>query len=43
MVVWLVSGRLDTDGHGDILLWLVAAFLALEGALHARNGWWRAA
>ncbi len=39
IVVWLLSGRLDTDGHGDLILWFVAAFLALEAALHARNGW----
>ena len=39
IVVWLLSGRLPTDGHGDLILWFVAAFLALEAALHARNGW----
>jgi hypothetical protein len=39
IVVWLLSGRLSTDGHGDLILWFVAAFLALEAALHARNGW----
>jgi hypothetical protein len=38
-VVWLLSGRLPTDGHGDLILWFLAAFLGLEAALHARNGW----
>lgn len=39
IVVWLVSGRLPADGHGEAILWFVAAFLLLEGALHARSGW----
>ena len=39
IVVWLLSGRLPTDGNGDLILRFVAAFLGLEAALRARNGW----
>lgn len=42
LVVWLLSGRVVGDAHGEIILWLVAAFLALEAALHART-WLRGA
>jgi hypothetical protein len=37
LVVWLVSGRVRGDTHGEVILWFVAAFLALEAALHART------
>lgn len=37
LVVWLVSGRVTGDGHGEVILWFVAAFLALEAGLHART------
>ena len=37
LVVWLVSGRVRGDTHGEVILWFVAAFLALETALHART------
>jgi hypothetical protein len=37
LVVWLLSGRVTGDGHGEVILWFVAAFLALEAALHART------
>jgi hypothetical protein len=37
LVVWLLSGRVRGDVHGEIILWFVAAFLALEAALHART------
>jgi hypothetical protein len=37
LVVWLFSGRVTGDGHGEVILWFVAAFLALEAALHART------
>ena len=36
LVVWLLSGRVRGDAHGDVILWVVAAFLALESVLHAR-------
>lgn len=42
LVVWLLSGRVVGDAHGEIILWFVAAFLALEAALHART-WLRGA
>jgi hypothetical protein len=41
LVVWLLSGRVRGDSHGEVILWFVAAFLALEAAVHARN-WLRA-
>jgi hypothetical protein len=37
LVVWLLSGRVLGDGHGEVILWFVAAFLALEAAVHART------
>jgi hypothetical protein len=37
IVVWLAAGRVVADGHGEIILWTVAAFLALEAGLHART------
>lgn len=37
LVVWLASGRVEGDGHGEIILWTIAAFLALEAGLHART------
>jgi hypothetical protein len=37
LVVWLVSGRVVGDVHGEVILWFVAAFLALEAALHTRT------
>jgi hypothetical protein len=37
LVVWLVSGRVLGDGHGEVILWFVAAFLAAEAAVHART------
>jgi hypothetical protein len=42
LVVWLLSGRVLGDVHGEVILWFVAAFLALEAALHART-WLRGA
>ena len=36
IVVWLLVGDLRANGHGQVILWFVAAFLALEAALHAR-------
>jgi hypothetical protein len=42
LVVWLLSGRVRGDVHGEIILWFVAAFLALEAAVHART-WLRRA
>jgi hypothetical protein len=36
LVVWLVSGRVQGEPHGELILWFVAAFLALEAAVHAR-------
>src|ERR671915_231970 len=35
LAVWLLSGRVTGDVHGEVILWFVAAFLALEAALHA--------
>jgi hypothetical protein len=37
LVVWLASGRVEGDGHGEIILWTIAAFFALEAGLHART------
>ena len=37
IVVWLLSGRVTGDVHGEVILWFVAAALALEAALHART------
>ena len=37
LVVWLLSGRVRGDAHGEVILWFVAAFLTLEAAVHARN------
>jgi hypothetical protein len=37
LVVWLLSGRVRGDAHGELILWFVAAFLALEAVLHART------
>jgi hypothetical protein len=37
LVVWLLSGRVLGDDHGEVILWFVAAFLALEAAVHART------
>ena len=37
LVVWLVSGRVTGDTHGEVILWFVAAVLAVEAALHART------
>jgi hypothetical protein len=37
LVVWLLSGRVLGDVHGEVILWFVAAFLALEAVLHART------
>jgi hypothetical protein len=37
IVVWLLSGRVQGDAHGEVILWFVAAFLALEAGLHART------
>jgi hypothetical protein len=37
LVVWLLSGRVLGDVHGEVILWFVTAFLALEAALHART------
>jgi hypothetical protein len=37
LVVWLLSGRVVGDAHGEVILWFVAAFLALEAGLHART------
>lgn len=42
LVVWLLSGRVRGDVHGEVILWFVAAFLALEAAVHARS-WLRGA
>ena len=42
LVVWLLSGRVRGDTHGEVILWFVAAFLALEAGLHART-WLRGA
>jgi hypothetical protein len=42
LVVWLLSGRVVGDAHGEVILWFVAAFLALEAGLHART-WLRGA
>ena len=42
LVVWLLSGRVVADAHGEVILWFVAAFLALEAGLHART-WLRGA
>ena len=42
IVVWLVSGRTTADVHGQVILWFVAAFLAVEAALHGR-AWRRSA
>ena len=41
IAVWLLSGRVVADAHGEVILWFVAAFLALEAGLHART-WLRA-
>jgi hypothetical protein len=37
LAVWLASGRVEGENHGEIILWTVAAFLAFEAALHART------
>jgi hypothetical protein len=37
LVVWLLSGRVTGDAHGEVILWFVAAFLALEAGLHGRT------
>jgi hypothetical protein len=37
LVVWLLSGRVRGDAHGEVILWFVAAFLGLEAAVHART------
>jgi hypothetical protein len=37
LVVWLVSGRVLGDPHGEVILWFVATFLAVEAAIHART------
>lgn len=37
LLVWLLSGRVRGDVHGEVILWFVAALLALEAALHART------
>ena len=37
LVVWLLSGRVVGDAHGEVILWFVAAFLALEAGLHVRT------
>jgi hypothetical protein len=37
LLVWLLSGRVLGDVHGEIILWFVAAFLALESAIHAQT------
>jgi hypothetical protein len=37
LVVWLLSGRVLGDAHGEVILWFVAAFLAVEAAVHART------
>jgi hypothetical protein len=37
LAVWLLSGRVNADVHGDVILWFVAAFLALEAAIHVRT------
>ena len=42
LAVWLLSGRIVGDAHGEVILWFVAAFLALEAGLHART-WLRGA
>jgi hypothetical protein len=42
LVVWLLSGRVRGDVHGEVILWFVTAFLALEAAVHARS-WLRGA
>jgi hypothetical protein len=42
IAVWLLSGRVVADAHGELILWFVAAFLALEAGLHART-WLRGA
>jgi hypothetical protein len=42
LVVWLVSGRVRGEAHGEVILWFVAAFLALEATVHARS-WLRGA
>jgi hypothetical protein len=42
LVVWLLSGRVVGETHGEVILWFVAAFLALEAAVHART-WLRGA
>jgi hypothetical protein len=34
--VWLLSGDSGADTHGQVLLWTIAASLALEAGLHAR-------
>ena len=39
IVVWLIAGDLEADTHGEVILWFVAGFLALEAVLHARTGW----
>jgi hypothetical protein len=37
LVVWLALGDTGADGHGVVILAFVAAFLALEAALHTRT------
>jgi hypothetical protein len=36
LVVWLLTGDSGADTHGQVLLWTIAASLALEAGLHAR-------
>jgi hypothetical protein len=37
LAIWLAAGRVAGDGHGKVILWTIAAFLALEAVLHART------
>jgi hypothetical protein len=42
LLVWLLSGRVLGDAHGEVILWFVTAFLAVEAAVHGRT-WLRGA
>jgi hypothetical protein len=36
LFVWLVSGRIEPELQGEILLWLLVVLLAAAAVLHAR-------
>ena len=36
LTVWLAAGQSGADTHGEVILWSIAASLALEAVLHGR-------